>query len=74
MYRGGCCRCCERRVFDIDASAWAGLEETAGSSVAKHHVGSVRLLFHFIPLHCAMMHTRALQNLEDTTYKQGRFS
>ncbi|KAF3440762.1 hypothetical protein FNV43_RR19048 [Rhamnella rubrinervis] len=33
------------RFFNIDPTAWAGLEETAGSSEAKHHVGSfLRLL------------------------------
>ncbi|OMO84587.1 hypothetical protein COLO4_21964 [Corchorus olitorius] len=33
------------RVLDIDSAAWLGLEETAGSSPAKHHVGAfLRLL------------------------------
>jgi hypothetical protein len=29
------------RFLEIDSSAWSGLEETAGSSSAKHHVGAV---------------------------------
>ncbi|KAK6237372.1 hypothetical protein QUC31_002841 [Theobroma cacao] len=33
------------RFLDIDSAAWLGLEETAGSSPAKHHVGAfLRLL------------------------------
>ncbi|XVE82527.1 hypothetical protein DITRI_Ditri16bG0012100 [Diplodiscus trichospermus] len=33
------------RFLDIDSAAWLGLEETAGSSPAKHHVGAfMRLL------------------------------
>ncbi|KAG8662773.1 hypothetical protein MANES_01G142700v8 [Manihot esculenta] len=33
------------RFLDVDSNAWPGLEETAGSSPAKHHVGAfLRLL------------------------------
>ncbi|GMY12172.1 transmembrane and coiled-coil domain-containing protein 4-like isoform X1 [Fagus crenata] len=33
------------KFLEIDSSAWSGLEETAGSSSAKHHVGAyLRLL------------------------------
>ena len=32
------------RFLEIDSSAWSGLEETAGSSSAKHHVGAVSRL------------------------------
>lgn len=31
------------RFLGIDRAAWLGLEETAGSSAAKHHVGAVGL-------------------------------
>lgn len=30
------------RFLEIDSGAWLGLEETAGSSSATHHVGPVR--------------------------------
>lgn len=33
----------ECRFLAIDKAAWLGLEETAGSSPAKHHVGAVSL-------------------------------
>lgn len=29
------------RFLEVDSAAWPGLEETAGSSPAKHHVGAV---------------------------------
>ena len=29
------------RILDIESGAWLGLEETAGSSPAKDHVGAV---------------------------------
>jgi len=35
------------RFLDIDSSAWYGLEETAGSSSAAHHVGPVCLFSNF---------------------------
>lgn len=30
------------RFLEIDKNAWTGLEETAGSSPATHHIGAVR--------------------------------
>lgn len=38
------------RCLDIDSSAWLGLEETANSSPAKHHIGAVWLFSQFDPL------------------------
>lgn len=32
------------RFLEIDKKAWSGLEETAGSSSPKHHVGAVSFL------------------------------
>lgn len=32
------------RFLEIDSGAWSGLEETAGTSSAKHHVGAVCLI------------------------------
>lgn len=38
------------RFLDIEEVAWLGLEETAGSSPAKYHVGAVRFLCNYICL------------------------
>lgn len=32
------------RFLEIDEKAWSGLEETAGLSSPKHHVGAVSFL------------------------------
>lgn len=36
------------RVLEIDSRAWGGLEETAGSSPAKNHLGAVSLFIYWI--------------------------
>lgn len=33
------------RFLEIDKNAWTGLEETAASSPATHHIGAVRFFF-----------------------------
>ncbi|KAF2583722.1 hypothetical protein F2Q70_00033864 [Brassica cretica] len=38
------------RCLDIDSSAWLGLEETANSSPAKHHIGAVWLILAIDPV------------------------